>query len=631
MTALQVLQKYWNFDSFRESQEEIIQAVLDNKDVVALLPTGGGKSLCYQVPGLMQEGACVVISPLIALMQDQVSNLQKRGIQAIAITSRLTENEIVTAFDNLLFGKTKFLYLSPEKLQSAFIQFKLKQLKINLIAVDEAHCISEWGHDFRSSYLKISVLRELFPEVNILALTATATQKVVEDMQKYLHLKDAVIFKKSFVRKNLAYQVYKTEDVFFKLKQMLSKIKKPTIIYVYSRKQTKELSDYLNKEGYPSRYYNGGMFASEKEVAYQDWMQEKVQIMVATNAFGMGIDKDNVKLVVHVNIPQSIENYMQEAGRAGRNGKKSFAVLLYNDATVYNFEKQIDKSMVSISQLKKVYCCLNQYFRIGKGEQPEQQFILDLPNFCLKYHLDILPTYNALLILDREGVLVFETDFQIQSSIQFTCTNAELFRYEKDKKQLKQLIQSILRYYGGVFDNLTPINEFFLAKKLQMSKQNIIRLLKVLEKDHIIVYRKKNKVSAIQFLIMREDDKVINRIAKSVLHRNALKKQKKDAILDYVSNDSVCRNIQLLTYFKEKEMCKCGICDVCLNERKTKVDYKKIQQIIIELLQSKKYYSAKAMVLKLPFQEAEILASITFLVENNILLLNDNNQYELKN
>ncbi len=627
MTALEILQKHWHYDSFRTPQEEIIQAVLEQKDTVALLPTGGGKSLCYQIPGLMQNGICVVISPLIALMKDQVAGLKKRGIQAVAITGSIHENEIVDIFDNLLFGKTKFLYLSPERLQSNFIQSKLKQLTINLIAVDEAHCISEWGHDFRASYLKIAVLRELFPITPILALTATATDKVVDDIVRYLELKTPQIYKKSFVRENLAYQIYKTEDLFFKLKQMLTKIKKPTIIYVFSRKQTKELSDYLNTQNFKSSYYHGGMFASDKEKAYQNWMEEKIPVMVATNAFGMGIDKDNVKLVVHMTIPQSIENYMQEAGRAGRNGKKSFAVLLYNDTTIYNFEKQVAKSIVAIPFLKKVYFSLNQHFRIAIGEQPEKQFILDLPKFCNKYHLNLIETYNALMTLDREGVLVFETDFQIQSSVQFICTNQELFRYEKDKKQLKKLIQTLLRYYGGIFDNPTFVDEYFLAKKMQTGKSNIVKLLLVLEKDHIIRYLKKDTVSAIRFLVMREDDKVINRIKKRVLLRNELKKQKKDAILNYITNDSVCRNIQLLQYFKEKKYTECGICDVCLHKKNNTKNVKKVSQEILELIREKKSCSAKDLVFLLPFPEGTILKNITFLLEQNSIKKNDANQY----
>jgi len=627
MTALEILQKYWHYPSFRKPQEEIIQAVLKQKDTIALLPTGGGKSLCYQIPALMQSGICLVVSPLIALMKDQVSGLKKRGIHAVAITGSLSQNEIIAIFDNLLYGKTKFLYVSPERLQATFIQSKLKQLTINLIAVDEAHCISEWGHDFRASYLKIAILREFFPKTPILALTATATHKIVDDIVQYLELKTPKIFKKSFVRENLAYQIYKTEDPFFKLKQMLTKIKKPTIIYVFSRKQTKELSDYLNTQNFKSSYYHGGMFASDKEKAYQNWIQEKTPVMVATNAFGMGIDKDNVKLVVHMTIPQSVENYMQEAGRAGRNGDKSFAVLLYNENTRYNFEKQVAKSIVTIPALKEVYFSLNQHFRIALGEQPEKQFILDLSKFCNKYRLNLLETYNALTTLDKEGVLVFNTDFQIQSNVQFICTNQELFRYEKDKKQLKGLIQTLLRYYGGIFDNPSLIDEFFLAKKLQTSKSHIVKLLSLLEQDNIIKYHKKDTVSTIRFLVMREDDKVINRIKKRVLHRNKLKKIKKDAILNYITDASVCRNIQLLQYFKEKKYKECGICDVCLDKKKKHIKVKNLSQEILQVIAKKKACSIKELVFLLPFPEGDILKNITFLLEQNRIKKNDANQY----
>jgi ATP-dependent DNA helicase RecQ len=627
MTALQILQKYWQYDSFRDSQEEIIQTVLDKKDVIALLPTGGGKSLCYQIPGLMQKGICVVVSPLIALMQDQVSNLQKKGIDAIAIIGSMTESEIVVAFDNMQFGKTKFLYISPEKLQSNFIKDKLKQLTINLIAVDEAHCISEWGHDFRSSYLKIELLRELFPEINILALTATATDRVVKDIQKYLKLSEVKIFKTSFARKNLAYQIYKTDDVFFKLKQMLTKNKKPCIIYVFTRKQTKDLSDYLNANNFKSAFYHGGMTASQKERAYQDWMNEKTLIMVATNAFGMGIDKDNVKLVVHLNIPQSIENYMQEAGRAGRNNQKSFAVLLYNDASIYNFEKKVKKSIVQIRDLKAIYFKLNQHFRIALGEQPKKHFTFDLSEFCFKYNLDLLTTYNALIVLDREGVLLYETNLKTQSSLKFICTNQELFRYKKGKKQLKYTIDTLLRYYGGIFENNIQIDEYLLAKKLNLPQMELIRLLKVLEADKIIQYRKKEKENKVQFLVMREDDKVINRIKNRVLHRNKLKVDKKEAIINYITNDYVCRSAQLLQYFKEENYTDCGICDVCLSKNKNKTDKAIMIEEVFNLINKKKTCSVKELVLLLPFYEDEIIESIIYLLEKNAIKQNDANKY----
>ncbi len=630
MTAKEVLQKYWQYDAFRKPQEEIIQAVLNQKNVLALLPTGGGKSLCYQIPGLLQKGVCIVVSPLIALMQDQVLSLEKKGIKAIAITSKLSEKEIVTAFDNMLYGNIKFLYLSPEKLQSTFIQSKIKQLQINLIAVDEAHCISEWGHDFRSSYLKINILKDLLPTVNIIALTATATKIVEQDIIHYLDLKQVQVFKESFVRSNLAYQVYKTEAVSFKVKQMLKKIQKPTILYVYTRKQTKEWSDYLNQQNFAATYYHGGMTSNEKELSYTNWISEKTPIMVATNAFGMGIDKGNVKLVVHLSIPRSIENYMQEAGRAGRDGTKSFAVLLYNDATIHSFTQQIDKSIISISFLKEVYFYLNQHFRVANGEMPEQRFVLDLPFFCMKYHLDVVQTYNAIMMLDREGVLQFETDFQIQSTVQFICSNRELLRYEEDKFQLKDLIHSLLRLYGGIFDNSIFIDEYILAKKLQVSKQKIVQLLQVLKEDHIINYHKKNTVSAITFLVMREDDRVINRISKSVHKRNALKLEKKETILHYIQNETVCRSIQLLQYFDEQKNEKCGYCDVCLQEKKVKPNFNKIQNAVLTLLQDKGSLNAKEIILELLYYEQDIIETIQFLLENDKIILNKKNQYAKK-
>ena len=630
MTAKEILKKYWNYDSFRDTQEEIIQAVLNKKNVVALLPTGGGKSLCFQIPALVNKGVCIVVSPLIALMQDQVLNLKKRGIKAIAITSKLTESEIVIAFDNMQFGKIKFLYLSPEKLQSEFIQQKIKQLNVNLVAVDEAHCISEWGHDFRVSYLKIALLKKLLPNVNFIALTATATDLVVKDIAENLQLENPVFFKKSFYRDNLAYQIYQAEDFNYQLKRMLSKINQPTIIYVNSRRQTKSLSDYLNTQNFRSSYYNGGMTSDEKEQSYLKWMQEKTTIMVATNAFGMGIDKENVQLIIHLNIPNSIENYMQEAGRAGRNGKKSFAVLLYNKGTIYDFEKRIDQNVVSVPFLKEVYNKLNQFFRIALGELTEKKYILNLQEFCNLYKFNFLKTYNAILLLEKEGVLLYEQNFYLKNAVTFISTNETIAAYSEKKPKNQKIIASLLRSYGGIFENQTYIDEYALSQKIGISKNKLVAQLIQLHQDKIIQYQRQKNSSAIQFLVMREDNRTINSIAKSVTKRNALKIAKKDAILNFVTNKTTCRNMLLLQYFNETKSRNCKICDVCLDKKKQQTNTQLIQQKIEFLLANKTPLDAKEIVHLSGFKQSEVLEVLQFMLENNQLKINHSNAYEKK-
>ncbi len=561
-------------------------------------------------------------------MQDQVNNLITKGIKAIAITSKLTEDEIIVAFDNMQFGNIKFLYLSPEKLQSEFMQQKIKQLNVNLIAIDEVHCISEWGHDFRPSYLKISILKELKPNVNFIALTATATKKVTKDILINLDLEDVKYFKKTFYRKNLAYQLFKTNDILDKLKRILTKINKPSIIYVNSRKQTKTISNYLNLNNFKSSYYNGGLSITEKEVAFNNWLVEKTPIMVATNAFGMGIDKDNVGVVVHINLPNSIENYMQESGRVGRNGDKAFSVLLYNENTILEYKKRVNKNIIDKKQVAKIYKLINQHLYISLGELFDKKYIFNLQEFCTKYSLDILKTYNTIKVLEKEDILIFEENFNRKSNLQFCATNTIIINYAEKNSKLKPLIHLLLRSYGGVFDNRTMINEYHLAKKLQQTKNEIVSQLNYLTTDKIINYQRQVTQSNLQFLVMREDDKTINRIAKNIKARNILKKEKATTLLNYVTNNNVCRNVQLLTYFAEKNSTECGICDVCISKKKSKNDLKNIADNIHLLFQQKKKLSAKEIVLSLNDKEEFVLKTLQILLEKKILTLNEENKYE---
>ncbi|HJY12327.1 MAG TPA: ATP-dependent DNA helicase RecQ, partial [Flavobacterium sp.] len=427
--AQEILLKYWKHDSFRPLQKEIIESVLDGQDTFALLPTGGGKSICFQVPAMMQEGICLVVSPLIALMKDQVANLQKRDIKAIALTGGIHTEEIIDLLDNCQFGNFKFLYLSPERLQSDWILERIKNLPINLIAIDEAHCVSQWGHDFRPAYLRISELKKYFPKIPFMALTATATPRVIEDIKTELGLKNPNFFQQSFERKNIAYMVFEIEDKLYRTEQILKKNPQPSIIYVRNRKSCLNMSTQLQSLGFKTTYYHGGLSAKEKDKNMQLWMSEQAQVIVATNAFGMGIDKDNVKTVIHTQLPENLENYYQESGRAGRNGEKAFSVLLFNNADANHTEQQFLSVLPDKKFLKTMYVKLCNYFQIAYGEGLDDSFSFKLNHFCNKYDFPTLKTYNALQFLNQQGIITMSQEFSEKITLQFLIESKEVIRY----------------------------------------------------------------------------------------------------------------------------------------------------------------------------------------------------------
>ncbi len=631
-TALDYLKKYFNHTSFRSPQELIIQTVLDKKDCIALLPTGGGKSVCFQIPALINKGICLVISPLIALMKDQVISLNNKGIKAHYLHAKLNQEDIIRIFDNCKYGAVKFLYLSPEKLQSPIIQSKLKELNINLVAIDEAHCVSEWGHDFRPSYLKISILKELLPKVPFLALTATATSMVLKDIQNHLELKEAKLFKKSFYRPNISYQIINTEDKNSKLIALLKKHKSSCIIYVNTRRLTKELTQLINKQNLKSSAYNGGMSLEEKEKSYANWIQERTPIMVATNAFGMGIDKANVQLIIHYNIPNSIENYMQETGRAGRNNKASYAYLLYNNSDINYLETQNKNNTPTSQYVGVVYKNLCQFYQIPYGELNSEWLDFDLNSFCKTYALDFIITYNALKTLDREGVLTFNASFSQQSTIQFIASNNQVLAYADKNKSLGALIKVILRNYGGLFDNKSAINLSLLSAKLNRPKKDILKDLNTLNNDKIAEFNGVYSTAQIQFLQPREDAKTVNKIAQNIDNYTQHKLEKLSAIIHFVKNTSKCRNKQLISYFGDSFPKKCGSCDVCLNEKKSreKVDYTTIAKAILNQLQTDKQLNSKTLTSKLDFNEKHVLFTLQLLLDNGKIIVNSQHQFTLK-
>ncbi len=629
-SALAILKKYWNHSEFRSLQKEIIDAVLNHENVLTLLPTGAGKSLCFQIPALLQDGVCIVISPLIALMEDQVMALKKKGIKAIALTSKYSEDEAIQAFDNLIFGDFKFLYISPEKLQSEFIQEKISQLPVNLIAIDEVHCISQWGHDFRPAYLKIPILKELHPEVNFIALTASATPQVLEDITENLQLDNLKVFKKSFERNNLVYHILKTERIFDKLQKVLLNFTEPVIIYTNTRKSCIQISNYLISTNFKSNYYHGGLTNDEKLQALMNWTNETYPIMVATNAFGMGIDKANVRTVIHMHIPSSIENYMQEVGRAGRDQKKSFAFLLYNEHTIFESEEFLTKGIADPAFCSVVYIKLNQYFEISPGEFSDNTFAFNLQDFCTKYQLPILKTFNAISTFENENILEIQQFGNKKSSLKIIVSNRYLFDYEKSHPKLEKLLKIILRNYGGTFEQFIAINEGYIAKKLQLPKYQTIQLLQQLQDDKIILYNKSNNNAQLRFLVPREDAFAMHQISRNITSKNTIKIKKLKDVIEYVTNNTVCRNIQLLTYFGEKNSQKCGLCDVCASEKKKnkKNDFQEIAIQILKLFDKNNELTADDIFQKLAFDEKNILKTLELLVEKNALRITLQNKFE---
>ena len=564
----EILHKYWGHSEFRPFQEDIISSILSNKNTVSLLPTGGGKSICFQIPALIQKGVCIVISPLTALMQDQVSGLNKKGVKAMRIPPKSSQDEIITLFDNLKFGNYKFLYLSPERLQSLFIQQKIKELNVSFIAIDEAHCISEWGHDFRPSYRNIGIIRELLPNKAITALTATANQKVIDDIILNLKIKNAEVFKQSFIRDNLAYQVFKVEDKLNHLIQIFKKTKKPAIVYINSRRRSEEISNFLNANNFESNFYHAGLSSEHKKIAFDNWMSEKTPIIVATNAFGMGIDKSNVGVVIHLNIPSSIENYMQEAGRAGRNGEKAFSVVLQSKEDIHLFKLQLDRNLPTIIEVKEIYNKLFQHFQIAYGELIDDSFQFNSIEFCKKYNFSTSKVNTCLKILSNQGILNIHTDFNKKSNLQLITTSKQLINFTKKSHKLYQLISTIMRSYSGLFEQETKIDEYFIAKKVGITKDLVVTYLTKLEKEELLIYKKVTSNSEIVFLHPRENDLTINRNSKEIVNYLMQKRKKSADMIDFIKNDKSCRSIQLLSYFDEKITKTCGICDVCLLNKK---------------------------------------------------------------
>ena len=564
---LEILQSKWKYRSFRPLQEDIIISVLSGKDTLALMPTGGGKSLCYQVPALYLEGLTLVITPLIALMKDQVLNLHQKNINASAIHSGMNAMEVSNIISNCIYGKTKLLYVSPERLQSLSFRAQLLELNIKLIAVDEAHCISQWGHDFRPAYRKIHELREQFKGIPLLALTASATEEVTQDIQEQLLFKEKNIFKASYQRKNLSYYVLKDENKWGKLEKILEKNNGSLIIYVRNRKKTKEIAKHINDLGYKASFYHAGLKEKEKNHMQDLWYMNSNPVMVCTNAFGMGIDKPDVRVVVHWGLPDTLEAYYQEAGRAGRDGKQSYGIVLYDDNDV---EDQIEKHALSfptIKMVKQVYQALSNYYQVPVNLKSSKPFSFELIAFCNKYQFNYLEANNVLKLLTDAGYIQIVESNHNKSRLKLLLSKEQVFYYRKNKEALGDIIQTILRSYGGVFDDYHEINEALIAKRCNITNEELIRALKNMHKSGLLSYSPKKDLPQLYFVNGRTDVKNLFIDQKFLKQRKQKMQFKLDAMFQFVKNNEQCRNKILLEYFGEEFKNKCGHCDHCRKKK----------------------------------------------------------------
>ena len=569
-----ILRQYWGYDDFRGIQREIIESIGSGNDTLGLMPTGGGKSITFQVPALAQEGTCIVITPLIALMKDQVDNLRRRGIRAAAIYSGLTHEEIITTLENCIFGGIRILYVSPERLSSELFQTKLRHMKVSFITVDEAHCISQWGYDFRPSYLEIAKIRKLLPGVPVLALTATATPQVVEDIQEKLGFPPANqteekphVFRMSFERKNLAYVVRNTADKREELIHILSSMKGSAIVYARSRRRTKEFADFINEAGITATFYHAGLDSVVKDDRQKAWQEDRVRVMVATNAFGMGIDKPDVRLVIHIDSPDSIEAYFQEAGRAGRDRLKAYAVLLYNNADQRKLEKRIADTFPEKDYIREVYEHLAYFYQIGVGSGYNHTFEFNIDQFCHTFHHFPIQVDSALKILTRAGYIEYTEEQDNQARVMFTVSRNDLYRLENNTPNEEKVITTLLRNYGGLFTDYNYIDEAFLASQCGLQPHQVYMVLKSLSQRHILHFIPQKKTPYIRYTQRREDKEHIQLMPDVYEKRKQQYIERIHAIVNYADCDHICRSRYLLRYFGEDNDHDCRQCDVCLSHR----------------------------------------------------------------
>ena len=611
MTIEQILKKYWGHDEFRPQQAEIIQSVINGHDTLALLPTGGGKSICFQIPALYLGGLCIVVSPLIALMKDQIENLRKRKIKASGIFSGMTKTEIDITLDNCIYGDVQFLYISPERLQTELFKVRFEKMSPSLIAVDEAHCISQWGYDFRPPYLQIAELKTIHPNLTTIALTASATNEVQKDIIEKLELKRPSIFKKTFARDNLSYSVFKTENKFKKLSEILNKVKGSSIVYTQTRKQTTELSYQLNKNGISADHYHAGLSFLERSAKQEAWLSGISRVIVATNAFGMGIDKPNVRTVINYGPSASLEAYYQEAGRAGRDGNKAYGVLLYDDYDLSALEEKIIRKYPSYEFIRSVYSSLGNLFQLAIGSKGTDSYEFDIQSFCENFKLTPVETFNALKLLESEGYIVLNESFFSPSKVRIVANNNELYDFQIANERFEKFIKTLLRYYGGeLFSSYIFVNEHKFGRSLHLSEQEVIATLVYLKEHNIIDYKVKKDQPQISFLKERvnSDRLTFNRERIDFLKKSQLEKAK--TMASYANERLICRTKMICEYFGEKNVDDCEICDNCLTKKKAESS-------------NSGYYALILQELKTPLSIEEIAKRVTLKTELVELCLNE--------
>ncbi|MBI3135464.1 MAG: RecQ family ATP-dependent DNA helicase [Bacteroidetes bacterium] len=555
--------KYWGYKAFRDRQQDIVKNVLDGKDTLALLPTGGGKSICYQVPALVKPGLCLVVSPLIALMHDQVENLKKRGIKAIAITSGMSKKQIDIQLDNAIYGDTKLLYVSPERLKTTLFIARFQKMNVNLIAIDEAHCISQWGYDFRPAYLEIAELRKLKPNIPLLALTATATEQVVTDIQEKLLFVNGAVIRKSFFRPNLTYSAFLVPNKRNRIEEYLRQHNGSGIIYCATRKGVKELASYLLSKNCSIDYYHAGLDFDERRQKQENWLSEKTRVIVSTNAFGMGIDKPNVRFVLHYDIPETIEAYFQEAGRAGRDEKPAEAHLYFDEHDITALIEKVNTKFPPVEKIKSIYNALGNHFQLAFGAGKEERYPIEINAFCNKYNFQLLEVYNALKFLETTGYLELSEGTYTPAKLKITATQIQLYQEQVKDKNMNTLIQFILRSHMGVFDEYVNINEFIIGQKIKLTKKEVVEKLNYLQKLELIDYVPQSDEPHVTYLTERLPDSNLSFSPRFYKDRKDLAFEKMKAMIRYLESDE-CKSVVLLRYFGEEETADCGFCSSCI-------------------------------------------------------------------
>ncbi|MCB0507654.1 MAG: RecQ family ATP-dependent DNA helicase [Bacteroidetes bacterium] len=633
-TSIEILQQYFGYDSFREPQEEIIQSIIEGKDTLALLPTGGGKSLCFQIPALMQDGICIVVTPLIALMRDQVANLKQKNIKAAAVFSGLSYAEIDLILDNAQFGYYKFLYVSPERLKTEIFIERFKNMNVNLIAVDEAHCVSQWGYDFRPPYLEIAEIRKYHPQVPVLALTASATKNVQKDIAEKLAFKTGNrLFQKSFLRSNIKFVARNEQAKYPKMVEIIQKVKGSGIVYVRNRNRTKEIAEYLINNKVSADFYHAGLSNEQRNRKQENWVKNKTQVIVCTNAFGMGIDKPDVRFVIHADIPESLEAYYQEAGRAGRDGEISYTVLLYTQQDIDSLNEKLEEKFPTKTNIRNVYNALCNHLKIPI----ENGFMLtcnfDIVYFCSQFKLKIQPTFYALKILEQQGYIQLNEGVLLPSRIVFKVDNLELYKFEVAHSEYSLIIKTILRTYGGIIHHYTKISEPLLASKLKMKNEDVVEQLNFLNRQKILSYVPASDKPTVTFLTERLHDDNLHIDTKYFQQRKTVIEAQVYAMIEYIEQEKSCRQAFICAYFGEENAPNCGCCDVCLNKNKAvdlDEDFVHAKRTILEKLADGKWKKLDTIMPENAHFAQQLYKDVArFLLDEKLIEINVHNELRI--